>query len=142
MHQKESPSAHVDNSAGVSSRKDKNVQRDNGAGNDSLERFVVAKQDKGSDKAPHTRSERMRRREASFPKVSEEIRRMRVNKDADTRKCVQEHNRTCEAMISLDKIANEHHAQMDTAVTAGAIWEPVECVSNSPRSPQPTRKTS
>ena len=37
-------------SAGVINRKDKNVERHNGAGNDSLERFAVANQDKRSVK--------------------------------------------------------------------------------------------
>ena len=39
-------------SAGIVSRKDKNVKRNNGASDDSLERFAVANQDKSSDKAP------------------------------------------------------------------------------------------
>ena len=35
----------------LSGRNNKNAERNNGAGNDSLERFAVANQDKRSDKA-------------------------------------------------------------------------------------------
>ena len=38
------------NSAGTISRKDKNAERNNGASDDSLERFAVANQDRGLTK--------------------------------------------------------------------------------------------
>ena len=42
------------NSAGVLSRKDKPVERHNGAGNNSLKRFALTAQVKRSDKAPQS----------------------------------------------------------------------------------------
>ena len=42
--------------------------------------------------------------------------------DADYRKCMQEYSRKFETMLSW-----ENHA----AAKAGAIWEPVDCGSNS-----------
>ena len=58
--------------AHVISRRDKNVERQNGAGNDSLWRLTVADHDERSVKAPQSRRERIPRREESFPESTEE----------------------------------------------------------------------
>ena len=42
-------------SAGIISRKDKHAERNNGAGDDSFERYAVANQDKRCNKAPQPR---------------------------------------------------------------------------------------
>ena len=53
-------------SARIGSRRHKNVEINIGASDDSLKRFAVANQDKRSDKALPSSSERPPSREASF----------------------------------------------------------------------------
>ena len=53
----------------------------------------------------------------------------RWNKDADDRKCMQEHNRTYDAMISWEKVAKgpRENPHDDAAAKAGKLWEPMIC---------------
>ena len=120
----------------LSAEKAKNVERNNGAGDDSLQRFAVANQDKRfgktSVKQPKIilpQSIISRRHEINISKVVQIEWRNRLS---------QAHARKQPPVRNHDKLGQSHkwtseNRQNDAAAKAGAVGEPVESCSKYSR---------
>ena len=112
------------NSARLISRKNGTLERNDKTSNDSLKQFAVAKR-KIARACRNSQSSkpRLSYRKASFPKSTGEFRRLcSCDKDADYRKCMQEHSRFDETMKNVGQRRNwtSENPRNDAAAKAGA----------------------
>ena len=130
--QKKSPSAHVESfCATIISRKDKGIERNNGAGNASLQRVGTRGLTRHLSRAsPDHQTAKHHFRKAqnnSFEGCADGW-----EKDADDRKCMQGIAARTKpwTVPTTSQVGLRKNPQHCPAANAGAIREPVECCAN------------